>query len=155
MRLILSFAVSSLAVVLHTACSRGVAVTTPTDRPVTGNVNGTDTPNPTSANTVELRQVPTAYFDTTSRPRWLEAKIQGHLAEARQNPPVQISRYAYKGQVVYYETLGCCDRFSNLYTEKGKLICHPEGGITGKGDGQCPDFDKNKTNEMLVWRDPR
>ena len=27
--------------------------------------------------------------------------------------------------------------------------------ITGKGDGKCPDFEKNKTNEKLVWQDPR
>ncbi|TGE21252.1 hypothetical protein E5K00_13230 [Hymenobacter aquaticus] len=155
MRLFLSVAVTSLAVFLSTACNRGVTVNTPTDPPVTGNVNGTDTPNPTSTNTTDLRPPRATAFDTTSRPGWLEARIQSHLAEPKQNPAVQVSRYLYKGKVVYYETLGCCDQFSNLYDAKGKLICHPEGGLTGRGDGQCPDFDKNKTGELLVWRDPR
>ncbi|UOQ73236.1 DUF6970 domain-containing protein [Hymenobacter cellulosilyticus] len=155
MRLFLSLAVSSLAIWLSTACGRGVAVNTPTDPPVSGNVNGNDTPNPTSTNTTDLRASATAAFDTTARPKWLADRIQAHLAEPKANPGVQISRYTYKGQVVYYETLGCCDQFSNVYNAKGKLICHPDGGLTGKGDGQCPDFDKNKTGESLVWRDPR
>jgi hypothetical protein len=42
-----------------------------------------------------------------------------------------------------------------LYDAKGKILCHPEGGITGKGDGKCANFDKRKTNEQLVWQDPR
>lgn len=155
MRLLLSVAAVSLAVFLTTACTKGVSVNTPTDPPVSGNVNGTDTPNPTSTNTTNLRPTQATAFDTTSRPRWLEERIKYHLAEPKQNPIVQISRYNYKGQVVYYETLGCCDQFSNLYNATGKLLCHPEGGLTGRGDGQCPDFDKNKTSEMLVWRDPR
>jgi hypothetical protein len=45
--------------------------------------------------------------------------------------------------------------FRTYSIPKGRLICQPDGGITGKGDGKCPDFDKNKTNEKLVWQDPR
>ncbi|WP_240737352.1 DUF6970 domain-containing protein [Hymenobacter metallicola] len=155
MRLSVLLATSLAASLISLACTRGVSVNTPTDPPVSGSVNGNDTPNPTSANTTDLRPTQTTAFDTTSRPRWLEDRIQRHLAEPKQNPIVQISRYTYKGQVVYYETLGCCDQFSNLYNTKGNLICHPEGGLTGRGDGQCPDFEKNRTGERLVWRDPR
>ncbi|TGE14253.1 DUF6970 domain-containing protein [Hymenobacter elongatus] len=155
MRLLLSVAVGSLAVLLHTGCQRGVTVKTPTDPPTTGSVNGSSTPNPTSANTTSLPPSKAVAFDTTARPRWLEDRIQKHLAEPKQNPIVQVTRYRYKGEVVYYETLGCCDQFSNLYSAKGAIICHPEGGLTGRGDDQCPDFNKNKTGELLVWRDPR
>ena len=155
MRLPLFAAATCLALFLNTACNRGVAVTTPTDPPVSGSVNGNDTPNPTSANTTDLRASATAAFDTTARPKWLADRIQYHLAEPKQNPVVQITRYNYKGKVVYYETMGCCDQFSNLYDQKGKMLCHPDGGLTGRGDGQCADFDKNKTSEALVWRDPR
>ncbi|MCB2378582.1 hypothetical protein LGH70_13360 [Hymenobacter sp. BT635] len=155
MRLPLLLVTSVTVLCSALACNRGVTVTTPTDPPVSGSVNGNDTPNPTSTNTTDLRPARATAFDTTSRPAWLESRIQNHLAEPKQNPPVQVSRYRYKGQVVYYETVGCCDQFSNLYDAKGKVICHPEGGLTGRGDGQCPDFDKNKTGEMLVWRDPR
>ncbi|RYU81070.1 DUF6970 domain-containing protein [Hymenobacter persicinus] len=149
------FAFTSAALLLTGACQRGVAVNTPTDPPVAGYVNGTDTPNPTSANTTDLTRNRATAFDTTARPQWLETRIQNHLAEKKQNPPVHIYRYRYNDQVVYFETAPCCDQFSTVYDAKGKVLCHPDGGITGRGDGQCADFTKNRTAEMLVWQDPR
>lgn len=94
-------------------------------------------------------------FDTAARPGWLEARIQQLSAERRQNPPARIMRYRFEGQVVYYETLGGGDQYSNLYDQSGKIICHPEGGITGKGDGNCRYFTKRRTEERLVWQDSR
>ena len=35
------------------------------------------------------------------------------------------------------------------------VICHPDGGITGRGDGRCPDFFVERRNERVVWRDQR
>lgn len=32
---------------------------------------------------------------------------------------------------------------------------HPDGGITGRGDGKFPYFDKERTNEKLLWEDKR
>ena len=29
----------------------------------------------------------------------------------------------------------CCDQFSDLLDAEGNLIGHPDGGITGRGDG--------------------
>ncbi|SHI41202.1 hypothetical protein SAMN02745146_0803 [Hymenobacter daecheongensis DSM 21074] len=155
MRPTLFFAVSSAALLLTGACQRGVAVTTPTDAPVSGSVSGPDTPNPTSANTTNLTRNRPAAFDTTARPRWLEARIQSHLAEPKLNPPIHIYRYRYNGEAVYFETAPCCDQFSTVYDAKGKVLCHPDGGITGRGDGNCADFTKKRTAEMLVWQDPR
>lgn len=45
------------------------------------------------------------------------------------------------GENIYYYFGGqsCCDAFSDLYDERCRLICHPDGGITGQGDFQCPD----------------
>jgi hypothetical protein len=155
MRPTFPFAFAAAVVLLTGACQRGVAVSTPTDPPVSGSVSGTDTPNPTSANTTDLTRNRPAAFDTTARPAWLETRIQNHLAEKKQNPPIHIYRYQYNDQVVYFETAACCDQFSTLYDRRGKVLCHPEGGFTGRGDGQCPDFTKNRTSEMLVWQDPR
>lgn len=156
MRLHLFLSAVGSAFLLNTACQKNVNVTTPADTPTTGTTGITSAPTPTSTNTTTpVPDSRMAEFDTTARPGWLRKRIDEHLAEPKQNPPVQIFRYRYKNNVVYYETLGCCDQFTNLYDAKGKVICHPDGGITGRGDGNCPDFSKNKTEEKLVWQDPR
>jgi hypothetical protein len=70
-------------------------------------------------------------------------------------PPAYVASYDYRGQVVYYVPPRCCDIFSDLYDATGQLICHPDGGLAGKGDGGCPDFVSQRTNESILWRDPR
>jgi len=69
---------------------------------------------------------------------WLESK----MAEAVNNAYLSVDIYLYEGDTVYLFVPPCCDRFSELYDQDGKLICHPDGGITGKGDGKCSDFVK-------------
>ncbi len=71
------------------------------------------------------------------------------------NPPQSIWRYEYKSQIVYYVPAQCCDMFSTLYDADGEVICAPSGGIDGRGDGKCPDFNQERKNEMLIWEDPR
>ena len=44
---------------------------------------------------------------------------------------------------------------SMVYDSKGIVICHPDGGISGKGDMKCPDFFEKRTNEKLIWKDAR
>lgn len=152
----LYFALPMAALLGAAACQRNVAVTTPTDTPPQGTTGITSTPAPTSKNTTTpVPDAPVASFDTTARPAWLRTRIDAHLAEKKQNPPIQIYRYRYNGQVVYFESAACCDQFTNLYDQRGNVICHPDGGITGRGDGQCPDFAKARTEERLVWQDPR
>ena len=68
------------------------------------------------------------------------------------NPPAFIASYQYRGQVVYYVPPRCCDIFSDLYDASGQLICHPDGGIGGHGDGRCPDFLSQRTRETTLWR---
>ena len=56
-------------------------------------------------------------------------------------PPACIQRYTYHDEVVFYTPIpGCCDRMSTLYDRCGTILCAPDGGYTGKGDGRCPDF---------------
>jgi hypothetical protein len=66
-----------------------------------------------------------------------------------------IYSYLYQGAKVYlvvYEAR-CCDQFDSLLLDKdGNKICHPSGGISGKGDLQCRDFDVLKTDEILIWK---
>jgi len=69
---------------------------------------------------------------------WLEKRIEG----ARTDGYLSVDSYRYQGDTVYLFLPPCCDRFAELYDKNGKLICHPSGGITGKGDGKCTDFLK-------------
>jgi hypothetical protein len=90
-----------------------------------------------------------------SLPGCINELIQRFQKEEIQNPPRKIYSYQYKGSTVYYVTPPCCDFFSELYDNKCNLLGHPDGGITGKGDGKLADFTKLKLNETLVWEDNR
>jgi hypothetical protein len=76
-------------------------------------------------------------------------------AQPPANPPAFVASYDYGGQVVYYVPPRCCDIFGDLYDANGQVICHPDGGLAGKGDGRCPDFNSQRTNEKIIWRDLR
>jgi hypothetical protein len=71
------------------------------------------------------------------------------------NPPQSIWRYEYKGQEVYFVLAQCCDQYSKLFDATGNLICAPDGGFIGRGDGRCPDFISLRTDGKLIWQDPR
>jgi hypothetical protein len=71
------------------------------------------------------------------------------------NPPQSIWRYEYNGETVYYIPPQCCDQYSILQDAECEIICAPDGGFTGHGDGNCPDFFTNRTDEKLVWKDSR
>lgn len=94
-----------------------------------------------------------ATSDIAALPDWLQARIKLHQTQAVANPPISISQGLYQNKTVYYETSDCCDQFSSLYDENGSLICAPDGGLTGRGDGKCTDFEGKMLK--LVWQDPR
>lgn len=71
------------------------------------------------------------------------------------NPPLKIYSYTFEGETVYYIPSRCCDIPSQLYNEDCEFICAPDGGFTGGGDGQCPSFWSEATDEKLLWEDPR
>jgi Tol biopolymer transport system component len=83
------------------------------------------------------------------------ALIEDLKSQPVANPPAYVASYEYSGQVVYYVPPRCCDIFGNLYDAQGQLICHPDGGIAGNGDGRCPDFLSQRKNETVLWRDTR
>jgi len=89
------------------------------------------------------------------QPAWLTALIAQIQAQPVTNPPSSIWRYRYRGQVVYHRPAVCCDVFGDLYDAQGSLLCHPDGGFAGNGDGRCPDFFDVRTDETLIWSDPR
>ena len=90
-----------------------------------------------------------------SLPVCVTALIEKFKSEDVTNPPMKIYRYVYKGKQVYYVPGPCCDNFSNLYNDSCRIMGHPDGGFTGRGDGQFPDFRKEISEEKLLWEDPR
>ncbi len=97
-------------------------------------------------------------LDSTSpdqNPEWITKLIWEYEREPVGNPPQSIWRYEYKGQIVYYLPAQCCDQFSSLFDKDGNLICAPDGGFSGRGDGRCTDFFLERKNEKLIWKDSR
>ncbi len=90
-----------------------------------------------------------------AKPKWIDARIVQLQKEHPGNPPFTIWQYRYKGQTVFYFPPQCCDIPSMLLDTKQKRICSPDGGFAGNGDGQCADFFTARTEEKLIWRDPR
>lgn len=88
-------------------------------------------------------------------PDWVNDLISEYKSQPVGNPPQSIWQYTYNNQIVFYVPPQCCDQFSILYDEEGNEICAPDGGLTGNGDGRCPDFFEKRTNEKLIWKDER
>ena len=85
-------------------------------------------------------------------PEWLATVIDQLEHPPVPNPPAFIARYEFGGQVVFYVAPRCCDMYSTLYDANGTVLCAPDGGLSGGGDGRCPDFIAQKTNEKILWR---
>ena len=87
--------------------------------------------------------------------RQFHKKIDVLKKEPVRNPPAKLYQYTYKNQTVYFFPQYCCDLPSELYDENCALLCLPDGGITGQGDGKCTDFFLERTLEKLIWEDVR
>lgn len=56
----------------------------------------------------------------------------------------------------HYGTMeDCCDLKSDLYDANGNLICHPDGGYAGTGDGKCQEFFAERKDGRQLWDDTR
>ncbi len=88
-------------------------------------------------------------------PDWLGERIEIFQRVPLKNPPVEITQWTFNGNRVYYISTYCCDIFSELYSDGGDLLCHPDGGITGKGDGRCTEFFDERADMRLIWQDSR
>lgn len=93
--------------------------------------------------------------ESESIPNCIEQKIKTLEKEAVWNPPAKIYSYIYQNQTVYFFPQRCCDIPSELYDENCTLLCLPDGGITGQGNGKCANFFIERTNEKLIWEDSR
>ena len=88
-------------------------------------------------------------------PPWVWKLIVQYQLQPLGNPPQSIWQYEFQGKTVYYIPPQYCDMYGYLYDAEGTYICAPDGGFDGKGDGRCPNFLAERTNERLVWKDVR
>ena len=64
-------------------------------------------------------------------------------------PPQSITKYQPDGATVYSVVHQCCD----LLDANGNLIGHPDGGITGRGDG-VTKFSPFELEGEDIWVNP-
>ncbi len=91
----------------------------------------------------------------STKPTWLDQLIKKIESDPVGNPPLSVWKYEYNSQTVYFVPAHCCDIPSVVYDAQGAVICSPDGGLTGKGDGKCRDFFDTRTGEQLIWQDSR
>lgn len=65
----------------------------------------------------------------------------------------QVLEYSYRGYLVYYIPQLGPDEYSDLYDMYCNLICHPDGGPSGNGDGSCSDFLSDANFVRMIWQD--
>lgn len=89
-----------------------------------------------------------------TKPACLRTRIEQIKSEDVWNPPASLWKITTtQNKIYYYIPSHCCDFYSELYDEKCKLVCAPDGGFTGKGSGDCPDYEIKK--KELIWQDKR
>lgn len=90
----------------------------------------------------------------TEVPLCIEKEIKAIKKEEVRNPPAKVWKWEINGQTFYYITSDCCDQFNYLYDEDCNIVCAPDGGFSGMGDGNCPKF-MGPIKQTLVWEDDR
>ena len=85
----------------------------------------------------------------------IEQKINEIKKEQKWNPPATVDEYMYNGKTVYLFSSDCCDQYNMVYDSDCNYVCAPSGGITGKGDSKCEDFNTTAKHIRLVWKDER
>ena len=86
---------------------------------------------------------------------WINDLIAKEESQPVANPPASLTKCKYKNQIVYYLPARCCDIFGVLYDINKNVICAPDGGFIGSGDGRCSDFFQERENCEVIWKDSR
>jgi hypothetical protein len=87
-------------------------------------------------------------------PTCIETKILEIKKSDIQNSPAAVWKWDVDGETYYYITSDCCDQYNYLYYENCEIVCAPDGGFTGNGDGNCPTFSSDIV-KTLIWEDDR
>ena len=87
-------------------------------------------------------------------PICIKDKIEVLMNNNVTNPPTQVWKWEVASETYFYITSDCCDQYNILYSENCEVVCAPDGGFTGQGDGKCLDFNEEIV-KTLVWKDNR
>jgi hypothetical protein len=87
-------------------------------------------------------------------PNCIERKIRQFKKDAVDNPPKQVWEWKVNGTTYYYITGHGADCLHYLYDDNCKVVCAPDGGTFGTGDGKCPKFYPPMV-KTLIWEDER
>lgn len=87
-------------------------------------------------------------------PNCIKRKIKDLQKKEVQNPPAEVWEWKVDGKTYYYITSDCCDQYNYLFNEDCEVVCAPDGGFTGSGDGNCPSFN-GTIQKTLIWEDDR
>jgi len=87
-------------------------------------------------------------------PNCIDSKITELKNAPVQNPLAEVWKWEENGTIYYYITSDCCDQYNYLYNENCEIVCAPDGGIIGSGDGNCPEFS-SEVVKTLLWKDDR
>ncbi|MCF8259493.1 MAG: hypothetical protein K9J12_01850 [Melioribacteraceae bacterium] len=88
-------------------------------------------------------------------PEWIDDVIASIEEKPVARPPAIITIYEYNGQTVFYIGKYGSSNRSTLFNYEGQVICYPDGGWNGLGDGRCDDFFVTRSNPKIIWEDPR
>lgn len=125
-----------------------------------GLVRQDNSSKPTLENIKAFIQTPTSTEESTTTPAdknpdWIKQLIIEQESSPVANRPSSLTECQYKNQTIYYLPPRCCDISGILYDANGKTICSPDGGMTGNGDGKCPDFFEVRQDCEVIWQDMR
>jgi hypothetical protein len=88
-------------------------------------------------------------------PSCIQQKIDSIKKQPKWNPPAEVDEYVYNGKTVYLFSADCCDQYYVVYDAQCNYVCAPSGGMTGKGDLKCEDFNTAAKLTRIVWKDER
>ncbi|MDQ3279363.1 MAG: hypothetical protein M3Q06_13625 [Bacteroidota bacterium] len=88
-------------------------------------------------------------------PSCIQARIDAIRQQPKWNPPASVTEYRYQGRTVYLFSSNCCDQYNEVVDAACNYICAPSGGMTGKGDRKCADFNEKAEKIKVVWQDER
>ena len=94
----------------------------------------------------------TSVTSTANLPACLASQLNKIENNQYDNPPVKIDEYEYLGKRMFLFTAACCDQYNILFDENCKGTCAPSGGITGRGDGKCSDFNDKAKFVRTIWK---
>jgi hypothetical protein len=87
-------------------------------------------------------------------PNCVDKKIHEILEVDPHSTAAEVWKWETGDKTYYYFTSDCCDQFNYLYDTDCNLVCAPDGGLSGGGSGDCPEFT-NLIEKTLVWEDDR